>query len=623
MSLQGDRAVTGPLTPESELDSRSSFASFLLSPLDFRFDFDNFPLDQELVDNYRNNIPGSRRSPYDLENVDQYTPIDAYRNSPYGTGQFIDAGGPVGLITLLRENRKIGSAGLQWDWAGHSSLDAGIELTRYTIGNYSHQLTSSIYSNVWLETPVSEAAYIQNTLQLGAVVVTAGLRYDHFSTGASRPFVLDTISASPTVGRYHYFPSPNSYGTGGVTFNGQPLVKFVEDAGHGAVGARIQAAFELNPATALRAGYARQNQVPDFGLPLLGINTDLRITNTNAAFGSDVGFQETTIYEVGINRQIRSGFVLDLALYQRELDHQRSLRFASLADPARAGNLVDIRQVSDSGSGTVKGIDLRLDLRSGPVQGILGYSYQDAKVGAADRVPASDSRPHTVAGFLLFDVPDGWHQGTVLGRVFTRVGASAGFRYSSGAPYTRCDPTFVSALAGDPCFPTNGSGNDVRLPSFKQFDLRVTKGFSLGGQALTVYVDARNILNFNNVVNVFAATRKTSNPAELALVESQDSASWANEAQQNGVYGTNGDIDLSFGGAVASGCGNWANQQSQPAAPNCVYLIRAEERFGNGDHIFSLSEQRRASMALYAVARGSYLFHSSPRRLRLGLEIRF
>ncbi|MEP7326124.1 MAG: TonB-dependent receptor, partial [Gemmatimonadota bacterium] len=340
-------------------------------------------------------------------------------------------------------------------------------------------------------------------------------------------------------------------------------------------------------------------------------------------------------YEVGINRQLRRGVFLDVAAFERDIEHQSTLVFATLDDPARAGNPVDIRLIADSGFGKVKGMELRLEGRLGVVRGSLGYTYQDATASTRQLgiigqqsdsdTPANDSRPHAVAGLLLFDVPEGWQQGKLSGRLLSRLSFSAGFRYASGTPYTRCTASTgnESVLAGDPCFSFEGDASGSRLPSVKQLDLRITKGFRVGGQDLVAYLDGRNVLNFNNVVTLFAVTGQTSNPVELARVLSQDSASWANEAQSNGLYSGTGDIDLGFGGAVASGCGNYINAQGQPAAPSCVYLIRAEERFGDGDHVFTVAEQRRASKALYDVGRSSYLFHSTPRRLRLGLELRF
>ena len=86
LSYQADRQVVSLLTRQAELDTRDPFGGFILGSIDFLFDFDNFPLNQELINNYRNNTPGSRRSPLDVDNIDQYALIDRYRNSPYGLG---------------------------------------------------------------------------------------------------------------------------------------------------------------------------------------------------------------------------------------------------------------------------------------------------------------------------------------------------------------------------------------------------------------------------------------------------------------------------------------------------------------------------------------------------------
>jgi hypothetical protein len=54
-----------------------------------------------------------------------------------------------------------------------------------------------------------------------------------------------------------------------------------------------------------------------------------------------------------------------------------------------------------------------------------------------------------------------------------------------------------------------------------------------------------------------------------------------------------------------------------------VALIRAEQRFGNGDHFYTADEQRRASDALYNTIRGVHNFTGDPRRMRVGLEVNF
>ncbi|HEV8122829.1 MAG TPA: hypothetical protein VGP80_01170, partial [Gemmatimonadales bacterium] len=163
----------------------------------------------------------------------------------------------------------------------------------------------------------------------------------------------------------------------------------------------------------------------------------------------------------------------------------------------------------------------------------------------------------------------------------------------------------------------------ARRPAYKQLDMKFTKGFGIGGLDITAYVDARNILNFKNIINVFATTNDVVSEEERKRQLSSDSSGFANEAIANSVRLNDGSIDLRFGGAVASGCGNWVNQQNQPTAPSCVYLIRAEERYGNGDHVFTVAEQEAASTASYLTGRAIDNFTDTPRRLRLGFEVNF
>ena len=60
-----------------------------------------------------------------------------------------------------------------------------------------------------------------------------------------------------------------------------------------------------------------------------------------------------------------------------------------------------------------------------------------------------------------------------------------------------------------------------------------------------------------------------------------------------------------------------------PAAPSCVYLIRAEQRFGNGDGVYTADEQNRAFTAFYQSYRGKNFFTDRPRQVRLGVEVNF
>jgi hypothetical protein len=141
---------------------------------------------------------------------------------------------------------------------------------------------------------------------------------------------------------------------------------------------------------------------------------------------------------------------------------------------------------------------------------------------------------------------------------------------------------------------------------------------------MTAYADVRNILNFTNKIRIFQGNDDIENAVEFTADSTIFSTSLQNEANQNNVLDAeNGAIDLSFGGDGASGCGGWLSAQGAPASPNCVYLIRAEQRFGNGDGIYDVDEQTRAFSSYYQSFRNRNFFLDAPRRVRLGLEINF
>jgi hypothetical protein len=236
--------------------------------------------------------------------------------------------------------------------------------------------------------------------------------------------------------------------------------------------------------------------------------------------------------------------------------------------------------------------------------------------------PMAGSRPHLAAGVLAVQLPPDWRQGSTLGSIFKRLSVFATLRAASGTPYNECASRV--ALSSESCFEVT-SLNGARLPSYKQLDLRLTKGFALGGRTLTAYVDARNLLGTRNVLAVFSSTGETASPESESVHRAQALDEYAREAQISGALLPDGSMDLRFGGLSdpRAGCGTWMTEAGIPAAPNCVHLIRAEERFGDGDHIFDIAEQTRAANALYQVMRGEQNLTGAPRRVRLGFELTF
>jgi hypothetical protein len=220
-------------------------------------------------------------------------------------------------------------------------------------------------------------------------------------------------------------------------------------------------------------------------------------------------------------------------------------------------------------------------------------------------------------------LPSDFQQSTVAGDILRNVSVFATFRYTSGTAYTKCGVSNEeqSVLSIENCVRLFPEGiNTQRLPAFKEINARLTKSFGLRGLDLTGYLDVRNLLNFRNVLQVFAVNGDVRNNDERDANLAADLADLATERDVNNAVGPDGGIVLP---AAHEACATWTSSRNDPAAANCMYLIRAEQRYGNGDHLFTLDEQTNAINALYDVARGEQQQLGVGRRARLGFEINF
>lgn len=603
LSWQTDRSIDGPLSGTGERDTRGPFGGFLLSPVNFRFDFDNFAVNDELVRNFRTN--SGRLSPYDLRNPDQYQPTDIYRNNAYGLTGFTETGGPVGLLTLSQENRLVGKGVVDATIGGQHRVRAGLELTRYDVDFYQSQLISQALSNAYIESPTHSALFGDYTLTLGAGEVNAGIRYDRFKSGASRPD-FPRISSAPG------FDPAN------------PTAGFSKDKSHGRFSPQIRGAYQATRALRFNGGIGSVAQIPDFVPLFSGINTDLGTTSTIQPYGTDLDFEHATVEQIGAELTLPSNLSMEANFWHRNDEKLVALGLVSELDETRGSN-ADIYRFKNSGSFKATGLDLRVARSFGGGKAWLSYTYTDVThdfglLTGSTTVDVAESRPHTVTGAVLYQT--GSTVG-LLGGILRNVGVYGSFRIASGTAYSRC--LDVSALSDEACpgGAFTGEINGSRLPMLKLIDLRLTRSLNVGRSQLVAFVDARNLLNSRNLIRVFSSSGNTTSNNERDFRRAGNLDEFANEAQDNGVRQVDGTIDLTFAGIAdpRAGCGSWI-RGGRAAAPNCVYLINAEKQFGNGDHLFTTAEQTRASDALYYVDRGQQNFTGAGRRVRIGLELR-
>ncbi len=649
LSYQTDRFIQSPFADGGPGTGTLGFY-FSPIPLQYNFDFLDTRYDADgneaaggeysKLDCFVRNIQ-SCLGAIDLGDADQvnaHQPQVTFRSNPYGLAQtFPDGGLASARLQLYKENRYVANATLDWQLDRYNRIQVGGEYFNFDMTSYSASISSQAFSDYWEESPTRYAAFIQDRLDIGDVVVQLGIRYDYFSTNANRWQGFPSISTNPAL-------EPGE----------DPTSLYVADESFDYISPRVQVAFPVTERTNFRLSYAQSVQSPDFALTFSGINTDLSVTNTNNVYGQNVDYGKSIIFEFGIQHAFNDDMVLDISAYNRDNLANAAGRLVTSFNPVFQQNQ-DLRLITNSDFGNTKGIDLRLNRRFGQLfNGTLGYSFQSAQNTGNDPftylnfgsrivnqvtggnqpppqaiAPVALSRPHQLSGSFGLTFPNGWKSGSTAGTIFQNVQVFAVFRFASGTAYTSCgNPDGnQSVLSGQVCGRggfTNGL-NNTRLPGFNQFDMRFVKGFNFGRSNLAFYLDARNILGFTNTLTQYVVTNSITSELEQVQNFTADSSRNAQEGLGNGVYDeATGAMNLTFGGAGAGGCADWVNASNAASVPNCVYLSRAEQRYGNGDGIYSLQEQRNASDALYFSNQAApTFFYGQGTALRLGVEFTF
>ena len=601
LALQHERYEQGPLTYASQLDSRNPGLGLMLGGLDLRWNLDNFPVDDQLVTNYRELLLGSRITPYDLQNTDQYRLQDLYRNSPYATYGWSEGGGPQGRLRFYDDRRLVASAGITQDRLLGGTASLGLEIIRHDARMYSMSLTSEANSNVWIERPTEVAGTLGWRYQGEGWSLDAGVRVDRFNSEARRAYVRVVDPTAANYGKFVWFPRGAS-----MAATADSDVHWVPDPSHTAAAPHVTLRGAMAIGWDAHFGYQRSAIIPDFADLDDGVNTDLAITNLSSAYGYDVGHQIVDHLEVGVDRH-RGPFHAQATYFEDNYRKVVSTRFASFYDPLKKQTTLLLYHPLIEGP-TIKGIALSAgtDLTAHlAVTGAYTYLTTHDTTFVYGYIAQAESplRHHSAAATARLTGPD---HGIAAG-----LGALVTFRVLSGE---------VQAL--DPSgFPDIGLVRSHGLPAWRSLDLRLTKAGMIGGHRATAYLDARNVLNTANLVHAFAVGDPRHSTATQQLAWAADSASWATEAARNGLYTpATGTVDLTFGGAGRGGCGAWQASNGTANPPDCAYLIEAEQRFGNGDGLFTVAEQRAASTSYYMTQFGPGAFNGPPRAIRVGVE---
>ena len=190
-------------------------------------------------------------------------------------------------------------------------------------------------------------------------------------------------------------------------------------------------------------------------------------------------------------------------------------------------------------------------------------------------------------------------------------------RAASGLPYTRLSNSGFGILASEESglifLPATGPLNGSHLPWTKTVDLRLAKNVRTAGGEWTVFADFRNLFGVTNTTDVYAETGTDRNDPYHQSVLGDEYARLQIEANSNGALLPGNTVDL-------RSCATWTANTT--GVVNCVALGRVERRFGDGDGLYTQTEQDRALNTYFDSFAGSWRFHGPGRTVRVGMELR-
>ena len=259
---------------------------------------------------------------------------------------------------------------------------------------------------------------------------------------------------------------------------------------------------------------------------------------------------QTIDYELGFTQKVTNTSSLTLTAYYREIRNQIQMYRFNGAYP-KAYN-----SYSNLDFGTVKGLTAEYDLRRTKNARIrasytlqfasnTGSSTSTASALIAAGVPnlrstfpTNADRRHSFNLVLDYRFASGKkYDGPVIHRegkddiqVLSNTGFALTVNGGSGTPYT-ASRTISSPIAGGNNL-LQGTYNGSRIPASFKFDLRVDKDidFVLGGKKegstghncfVNVYLQVLNLLNSQNIVNVYSATGNANDDGYLSAPEWQ------------------------------------------------------------------------------------------------------
>jgi hypothetical protein len=369
--------------------------------------------------------------------------------------------------------------------------------------------------------PINLGTYLQDRFEWSAFVVNAGVRFDYFDYKALR---LKNI----------YRPlDPNNTGNSELDRGDlESSKKFTR------ISPRLGISFPISDKTQLYFNFGKFYQRPD----LVNLYSGYDFLGKRIGAGSFYPFpspnlepEKTTQYEFGLTHQLGDKIALEVIAYYKDV--------SDLTQIYQINNVVPFAYTTYANSdfGTIKGFDFNLTMRrtrnlsldlkyslsyavgtGSYAQTAFNIAWKNPKGGFPKSTnPLDYDQRHSIIGIIDFRTEKG--EGPLVGNshIFENMGLNTIIQLGSGLPYT---PMMVYDAVSPGASVQQylmGPVNSVNMPWSFVIDMKLEKTFRIKNYEFVPYIWVKNILNNENVTNVYEGTGKADISGYLETQEGQ------------------------------------------------------------------------------------------------------